>query len=266
MIKKKCVLVIAGSDSSAGAGIQADLKTLSAFKVYTATAFTALTAQNTIGVYKIFNIPKKFIESQIEVITKDLDITFVKIGMLSTVGIVKTINKCLENYLPKASVILDPVMVAKGGQPLLDKPAIKYLNSNLLLKSFLITPNLLEAEKILGYSINNLDEMEKSLDKFRALGFNNVLLKGGHLLKEKKIVTDFLYQNGTVYKFSSKRIKTKNTHGTGCSLASAITANLYLGKSLKESVILARKFVNEGIRKAFKIGSGHSPINHFIKN
>ena len=265
-MKSKCVLVIAGSDSSAGAGMQADLKTFSAFNVYTATALTALTAQNTLGVHKVFNIPKKFIENQIEVITKDLDIAFVKIGMLSTISIAKTINYCLERYLPKASIILDPVMIAKGGHPLLEKSAIKYLKNNLLLKSFLITPNLLEAELILGHPIKNLAEMEKSLEKFAELGFANVLLKGGHLFIEKEKVTDFLYQKGKVYKFSSKRIKTKNTHGTGCSLASAVTANLFLGKSLKESVKLGRNFVNKGIKKSFRIGNGHNPINHFIKN
>ena len=265
-MKKKSVLVIAGSDSSSGAGIQADLKTLSAFNVYAATVLTALTAQNTIGVHDVFNVPKKFIKKQIEVIIKDLDITYVKIGMLSTVSIVKTINQCLDEYLPKVSIILDPVMVAKGGCPLLEKSAIKHLKKSLLLKSFLITPNLLEAEEILGCSINSIDAMEKSLEKFKKLGFTNVLLKGGHLYKEKEIVTDFLYQKGSVYKFSSKRIKTKNTHGTGCSLASAVTANLYLGKSLKESVKLARNFVNKGIKKSFSIGSGHNPINHFIKN
>ena len=265
-MKKRSVLVIAGSDSSSGAGIQADLKTLSAFNVYAATALTALTAQNTLGVHKVFNIPKKFIEKQIEVIIKDLDIAYVKIGMLSTISIAKTINKCLEQYLPKVSVILDPVMVAKGGCPLLEESAIKYIKNSLLLKSFLITPNLLEAEEILGCSIKSIDDMKKSLEKFKELGFTNVLLKGGHLYKEKEIVTDFLYQKGRVYRFSSKRIKTKNTHGTGCSLASAVTANLYLGKSLRESVKLARNFVNKGIKKSFSIGNGHNPINHFIKN
>ncbi len=265
-MKKNCVLVIAGSDSSSGAGMQADLKTFSAFKVYAATAFTALTAQNTMGVHKVFNIPKKFIESQIETITKDLNINFVKIGMLSTKAIARTINKCLDDFLPQASIILDPVMVAKGGHRLLNKSAIKYIKSNLLLKSFLITPNLLEAEKILDCSIKNLEDMENSMEKFGAMGFTNVLLKGGHMLKEKNLVTDFLYQAGKVYKFSSRRLHTKDTHGTGCSLASAITANLYLGKSLKESVKLARKFVNKGIKEGFRIGNGHNPINHFIKN
>lgn len=262
---KKSALIIAGSDSSAGAGVQADLKTFSAFKVYAATVFTALTAQNTRGVSEVLNLPKNFIESQIKSVAEDLNISFIKIGMLSNYNIIKTIDYCLNKYFPKIPIVLDPVMVAKGGHLLLEDSAIKYLKRYLLKKSFLITPNLLEAEKILNCQIKNINQMKNSLNKFKDLGLKRVLLKGGHLIKEKDKVTDFLIDKESLFKYSSKRIKTKNTHGTGCSLASAVTANLLIGHSLNESVKIARKFVNTGIRKGLIIGKGHNPINHFVK-
>lgn len=261
----KSVLIIAGSDSSAGAGVQADLKTMSAFNVYAGTIFTALTAQNTKGVNKVLNLPTNFIEEQIKAVAKDLDISFIKIGMLSNKSIIKTVHYCLKKYLSNIPIILDPVMVAKGGHPLLKANSIEYLKKTLLLKSFIITPNIPEAEKILGMDIKSVKKMEKCVKNFKSLGVTKVLLKGGHMLDNEKIITDFLFDDSNVYKFTSNRIKSKNTHGTGCSLASAITANLFLGKKLKSSVEIARKFVYEGIKKSYAIGLGNNPINHFIK-
>ena len=262
-MKKKSVLIIAGSDSSAGAGIQADIKTLTFFKVYAATVFTALTAQNTKGVNKVFNIPIPFIEEQIKAIAEDLDILYIKIGMLSNKNIIKAINNSLEKYFPSVPIVLDPVMIAKGGHSLLKENAINYLKKTLIPRSFIITPNSLEAEKILNCKIKNINEMLETKNKFSAFNIKRVLLKGGHLHENKKTITNILFNNGKVHKFLSKRIKTKNTHGTGCSLASAITANLFLGKSLKESVKLSINYVHNGIKNSFIIGKGHNPINHF---
>ena len=262
-MKKKSVLIIAGSDSSAGAGIQADIKTLTFFKVYAATVFTALTAQNTEGVNKVFNIPIHFIEEQIKAISQDLDISYIKIGMLSNKEIIKVINNSLEKYFPLVPIVLDPVMIAKGGHPLLKGNAISYLKKTLIPKSFIITPNILEAEKILNCKIRNINEMLNCENKFSDINIKRVLLKGGHILEEKKTITNILFSNGKTDKFLSQRIKTNNTHGTGCSLASAITANLFLGKNLKESVKLSIDYVHNGIKNSFLIGKGHNPINHF---
>ncbi len=185
-MKKKSVLLIAGSDSSAGAGIQADIKTLTFFKVYAATVFTALTAQNTRGVNKVFNIPIHFIEEQIKAIAQDLDISYIKIGMLSNKKIIKVINNSLEKYFPLVPIVLDPVMIAKGGHPLLKENAISYLKKTLIPKSFIITPNILEAEKILNCKIRNINEMLDCKNKFNDFNIKRVLLKGGHILEGKK--------------------------------------------------------------------------------
>ena len=262
-MKKKSVLLIAGSDSSAGAGIQADIKTLTFFKVYAATVFTALTAQNTRGVNKVFNIPIQFIEEQIKAIAQDLDISYIKIGMLSNKRIIKVINNSLEKYFPSVPIVLDPVMIAKGGHPLLEENAINYLKKTLIPKSFIITPNTLEAEKILNCEIRNINDMLDCKNKFDNFNIKRVLLKGGHILEEKKTITNILFNNGKTDKFLSQRIKTDNTHGTGCSLASAITANLFLGKNLKESIKVSIDYVHYGIKNSFLIGNGHNPINHF---
>ena len=262
-MKKKSVLLIAGSDSSAGAGIQADIKTLTYFKVYAATVFTALTAQNTKGVNKVFNIPIDFIEEQIKAIAEDLNISYIKIGMLSNKNIIQVINNSLEKYFPLVPIVLDPVMIAKGGHPLLKENAISYLKKTLIPKSFIITPNTLEAEKILNCKIRNINEMLDCKTKFSDLNIKRVLLKGGHILEGKKTITNILFHNGRTDKFLSRRIRTNNTHGTGCSLASAITANLYLGKNLKDSIKLSIDYVHNGIKNSFLIGKGHNPINHF---
>ena len=262
-MKKKSVLLIAGSDSSAGAGIQADIKTLTFFKVYAATVFTALTAQNTRGVNKVFNIPIHFIEEQVKAIAQDLDISYIKIGMLSNKKIIKVINNSLEKYFPLVPIVLDPVMVAKGGHPLLKENAISYLKKTLIPKSFIITPNTLEAEKILNCKIKNINQMLDCKNKFSKYSIKRVLLKGGHILEKEKTITNILFNCGKTDKFLSQRIKTNNTHGTGCSLASAITANLFLGKNLKESIKLSIDYVHNGIKNSFQVGKGHNPINHF---
>ncbi len=265
MEKNNISLIIAGSDSGAGAGIQADLKTFTVHKVYAATVLTALTAQNTLGVDKVYNIPTNFIESQIKTIVNDFNISFIKIGMLSNLEIIKKIDYCLSKYLKNVPIILDPVMVAKGGQALIEDNAIDFLIKILLPKCYLCTPNIPEAEKILNCKINDVTQVEKKIHEFYKLGIKNVLVKGGHLQSKERTLVDVLYEDKKVYKIYSKFIKTKNTHGTGCSLSSAITANLFLGNSLYSSVQNAQKFVYNGIKNNYIIGSGHNPINHFYK-
>jgi len=234
-------LIIAGSDSGAGAGMQADLKTFTAYKIYAATVITAITAQNTLGVDEVFNIPLSSIEAQLKSVSKDLKISLIKIGMLSNKNIIDLISNCLEKYFPNIPVILDPVMVAKGGHLLLSTDAIETLKKKLFPKSYLITPNLPEAEKIINTEITNSKDMEKHIQEFYKMNVKNVLLKGGHL-NSKKII-DILQTDSEVYKFISSKIESRNTHGTGCTLASAIACNLFKGFNLYDSVKNARAFI-----------------------
>ena len=260
MINPSC-LVIAGSDSGAGAGLQADLKTFSAHNIYASTVITAITAQNTIGVNKVMNVPSFMIESQIKTIAKDLKISIIKIGMLSNSDIIDVVSYCLKKYLSEIPIILDPVMVAKGGHSLLNNDSIESLKRELFPKSFLITPNLPEAEKILKTKIKNNKDMENNIEMFRDIEVENVLVKGGHLDGNK--VIDLLLNNGKVYKFISDKIKTTNTHGTGCTLASAIACNIFKGFNLNDSIDNARNYVINCIKNPFIIGNGHNPLNHF---
>ena len=254
-------LIIAGSDSSSGAGLQADLKTCSAHNVYAATVITAITAQNTIGVNEVMNVTSSMIESQLKTISEDLKISIIKIGMLSNSQIIETISFCLKKYFLDIPVILDPVMVAKGGQSLLDSESIENLKKELFPKSFLITPNLPEAEKLLKKEIKTTKDMKNYIELFNNIKIKNVLMKGGHL-SEKKI-TDLLLNKGKVYKFISDKIETPNTHGTGCTLASAVACNLFKGLNLYDSVNNARNYVMGCIKNPLIIGNGHNPLNHF---
>ena len=255
-------LIIAGSDSSAGAGIQADLKTFSAHKIYASTVITAITAQNTMGVDSVINIPNKMIEAQFKSISKDLNTSIIKIGMLSNASIIEVVSFCLKKYYPEIPIILDPVMVAKGGHSLLDINSIETLKKELFPKSFLITPNIPETEKILNVKIKNSEDMEFNLKKFDSMNIKNILLKGGHL--ESNEIIDMLLAGKKIYKFVSSKIKTLNTHGTGCTLASAIACYLFKGFNLYDSINNARKYVIKGIKRGHTIGNGHNPLNHFL--
>ena len=217
-------LIIAGSDSGAGAGMQADLKTFSAHKIYAATVITAITAQNTLGVDEVLNIPLSSIEAQLKSVSKDLKISLIKIGMLSNKNIIDLISNCLEKYFPNISAILDPNR-AKGGHLLLSTDAIETLKKKLFPKSYLITPNLPEAEKIINTEITNSKDMEKHIQEFYKMNVKNVLLKGGHL-NSKKII-DILQTDSKVYKFISSKIDSCVT-----TLASAIACNLFKGFNL----------------------------------
>ena len=253
------ILIIAGSDSSGGAGIQADIKTVTSLGGYAMTAVTAITAQNTTGVKSVVSINPKEIEKQILFTCRDIKPDIIKIGMLHSSDVINSILKVLKIIKIK-NIVLDPVMVAKGGTKLINKNAIKLLKHKLLKKAFLITPNIPEAEVLTNKKIRNLNDMLISLNILSKLGVKNILLKGGHL--NSKYSYDILFANKKVKIFKNKMINTKNTHGTGCTLSSAIATFLSCGKPLKKSCELGTKYVNQAIGSNLNYGKGHGPINH----
>ncbi|MEC7169174.1 MAG: bifunctional hydroxymethylpyrimidine kinase/phosphomethylpyrimidine kinase [Pseudomonadota bacterium] len=260
MKPKSKILIIAGSDSSGGAGIQADIKTVTALGGYAMTAITAVTAQNTTGVKSVISIPPKEIKKQILFSSKDIQPNAVKIGMLYSSKVIDSVIESLKKIKTK-KIVLDPVMVAKGGAKLINDTAVKTLQSKLIKKVLLITPNIPEAEVLTDKKINNLDDMINAAKILLKNGAKNVLLKGGHLKSSKKI--NNIYANKKVVKiFQTRKIATKNTHGTGCTLSSAITSFLSCGKPLKISCELGIKYVNQAIISNLNYGKGHGPINH----
>ena len=253
------VLIIAGSDSSGGAGIQADIKTVTSLGSYAMTAITAVTSQNTTGVQSITAIPPKEIFRQIVFTCSDIKPSSVKIGMLHSTAVINSVMKAL-NIIKIKKVILDPVMVAKGGARLINNEAIKLLRSKLIKKTFLITPNIPEAEILTNLKIKNKNHMIEAAQKLLKLGAKNVLIKGGHM--SSKIMQDILVNKKQIKIFKNKKIKTKNTHGTGCTLSSAIATYLSCGKLLNKACELGIKYVNEAISSRPNYGKGHGPINH----
>ena len=257
-IKSK-ILIIAGSDSSGGAGIQADIKTATSLGVYSMTAVTAVTVQNTKGVKSVIPIPPNEIYNQIIYTTKDIKPNAIKIGMLHSTQVIDKVSRSL-NEMKIKKIILDPVMIAKGGSKLITDHAIKLMKKKLLNKVCLITPNIPEAEILTGIKITDKNDMILAANELIKFGVPNVLVKGGHL-KSKKVHDIFLNKND-IKVFSSKRFNTKNTHGTGCTLSTAITSFFSCGKTLKKSCELGIKYVNSSIKTNPKIGKGHGPINH----
>lgn len=257
MIKK--VLTIAGSDSGGGAGIQADLKTFSAHGVYGMSVITAVTAQNTQEVKAVQDISPKLIGQQIEAVFEDLGVDAVKIGMVSQVESIKMIAKKLREYQPEF-IVLDPVMVSKTGFTLLNPEAAATLIKELLPLATIITPNLYEAEIISDLKIESLTAMEKAAKMIYEMGPQAVLVKGGHLKGEPLDVL-FTKANFTYYK--SRRIVTRNTHGTGCTLSAAIAANLALGFKLEQAVEKAKAYITTAIKYSLDLGEGAGPTNHF---
>jgi len=253
------VLIIAGSDSSGGAGIQADIKTVTALGSYAMTAITAITAQNTTGVQSIFPIPPKEIFNQIIFTIKDIKPNAIKIGMLHSNKVIESVIRSLKGSNIK-NIVLDPVMVAKGGTKLIDDKAIKMLRDKLIKRVILITPNIPEAEILTNTSIRSKEDMIFAAHKLIEIGANNVLIKGGHL--KSKIVQDIFVSKSDIKIFNNKRYKTKNTHGTGCTLSSAITTFLSCGKPIKKSCELGINYVSSSIKTNPKYGKGHGPINH----
>ena len=254
------VMTIAGSDSGGGAGIQADLKTFSALRVFGTTAITSITSQNTVGVNDVYNIPIKHLESQITAVLDDINVLAVKTGMLATSDIISVVCSSLKKY-NVSKLVVDPVMIAKDGSRLLQKEAINSLITELIPISYVITPNVPEAEDLVSMKINSIKDMYNAADKIYKLGAKNVVIKGGHLSGKKSI--DVLY-NGTEYsEFSTTRVNTSNTHGSGCTFAAAITAFLSYKIPLIDAVKKAKIYVSESLSTDFKVGHGHGPLNHF---
>ena len=256
---KSKILVIAGSDSSGGAGIQADIKTITALGSYAMTAITAVTSQNTTGINAISPISIEVISKQIEHTSKDIRPDAIKIGMLHSESVIKTVLRSLDKINVK-KIILDPVMVAKGGHRLIDTKSIKMLKKKLLKRVTLITPNIPEAEVLSGIKIKTIQDMINAAKKIKILGAKNILIKGGHLETNK--IHNVLLVRNKIKIFKSKKIFTKNTHGTGCTLASAITTFYSCGKTLNKSCELGINYVNHAIKNGPNYGKGHGPINH----
>ena len=253
------VLIIAGSDSSGGAGIQADIKTVTSLGGYAMTAVTAVTAQNTTGVKSIVAISPKEVSNQIEFTAKDIRPDAIKIGMLHSKEVILAVIKSLKK-LKLNKLVLDPVMVAKGGTKLINDTAIIYIKKKLMKNSLLITPNIPEAEILTKIKIDSTHEMIQAGKILISLGAKNVLIKGGHL-KSKKI-NDILVNKNMIKVFNSKKYNSKNTHGTGCTLSSSIATYLSCGKDLIKSCELGIKYVNEAIKSKLNLGKGNGPINH----
>ena len=255
------VLIVAGSDSGGGAGIQGDLKTVSALGGFASTAITALTAQNSLGVQAVYPVSTSFIQQQMRSVLTDLGADLIKTGMLATGEIIQAVCEILQEW-PDLPVIVDPVMVAKGGHCLLASEAIENLRRILLPRALLITPNAPEAEALLGRSIQNTEQMEYAAQDLLAFGPEAVLLKGGHI-PGKEITNLLLMRGEKSILFRQKRFATQSTHGTGCATASAIAAGLAQGFTLETATHRALAYVHKAIETAPKYGKGYGPLNHF---
>jgi hydroxymethylpyrimidine/phosphomethylpyrimidine kinase len=253
-------LTIAGSDSGGGAGIQGDLKTFAAFGVYGASAITALTAQNTLGVNGVHLVPAEFVTEQIEAVVSDIGCDAVKTGMLATAAIVEAVAASVE-ALDLPNLVVDPVMVAKSGDRLLDDDAVHALRASLLRLARLVTPNVPEAEVLTGMAIRSREAMHDAARRLAALGARAVLLKGGHLPGDE--VADVLYADGTLQEFVGPRITGPHTHGTGCAMAAAVAAGLARGADLASAVSDAKAYVAGAMQHGVNVGRGHQPLNHF---
>lgn len=256
------VLSVAGSDSGGGAGIQADIKTIALLGSYAATVLTALTAQNTRGVSSIHGLPPSFVMDQFDAVLADIPIDIIKTGMLHTPAIISALAEKLTERRVIIPTVIDPVMVAKGGAALLEREAVRVFCQELLPHAYLLTPNIPEAERLLEMTIRSEAEMERAARALHAQGAANVLIKGGHLGGQQ--ATDILFDGNKCHSFSSERIFTSNTHGTGCSYASAIAAYLAQGEPLLHAVEKAKIFISSAIRLARPLGKGHSPVNHYL--
>lgn len=257
----KKVLTIAGSDCSGGAGIQADIKTMSAHGVYAMSVIVSVVAENTFEVVSIEDLPDTIIKDQIDCIYNDMGTDAVKIGMLSNKRIMSCVRDKLLEYKPE-NVVLDPVMYAKHGACLMQEDAIDLLIEDLIALCTCITPNIPEAERISGMKINGVDDMKKAAVIIHDMGARYVLVKGGHHVGD---AIDILYDGENFHEFVNEKIDTKNTHGTGCTLSSAIASNLALGKSIYDAVKLSKEYITNAIKHDLHIGKGNGPTNHFYK-
>ena len=259
-LMKGRVLICAGSDSGGGAGIQADIKTVTALGGFATTAITALTAQNTMGVSSIIEVPINFLLEQIRVVLSDLGADCIKTGMLHNVQVIEAVSEAIEKDGEKKYLVVDPVMVAKGGQELLESSALNALKSHMIIRADLLTPNIPEAELLTGIEISDIDTMRRAAHAILEMGSKAVLLKGGHLKDET--LTDILVTKDAEKTYSGPRLLTKHTHGTGCSMASAVATGIAQGKTLEMAVQRARAYVFTAIKTAPQFGKGHGPLNH----
>jgi len=256
----KQVLTIAGSDSGGGAGIQADIKAMSANGVFAMSAITAVTAQNTEEVTDVFELPLSIIAAQIDAVFDDFDVAAVKTGMLSSAEIVKVVAKLLKPQ-NVTNLVVDPVMIAKSGHRLLKPDAVEALMHELIPLALVVTPNIHEAQQLSGIEIKTLNDARRAAKIIHRLGCRHVLIKGGHLLEDR--ATDLLYDGRFFELLKSEFIDTPHTHGTGCTFASAIAAHLARGKPLTQAVTAAKAYLTEAIRHGLSIGHGKGPTNHF---
>jgi hydroxymethylpyrimidine/phosphomethylpyrimidine kinase len=254
-------LTIAGSDSGAGAGIQADLKTFAALGVYGTSAITAITAQNTARVTRIFASSAELVAAQIDAVIDDIGAHAVKTGMLANGAIIKTVAQRIRQHRLK-NVVVDPVMVAKSGDLLLRKDAIQALRAQLMPLATVVTPNIPEAEELTGIKLSDATRIREAAHRIMDMGAKSVVIKGGH---RRGAATDHFFTAKTLKVLSAPRIRTRHTHGTGCTFAAAVAAYLAKGEPLETAVSLAKKYITRAIRNGFAVGSGHSPVHHFYR-
>lgn len=255
----KKVLSIAGSDCSGGAGIQADLKTFSAHGVFGMSVIVSVVAENTSRVIDIQDVTSDMVKNQIDAVFEDIEVDALKIGMLSTPLCMEAVADKLRQYKPQ-NIVIDPVMYAKNGCPLMNPNAVDTLINTIIPFADLLTPNIPEAEKIIGESISSTGDMEAAAKRICEMGCKGVLVKGGH---SPGSALDVLYDGNKLYYFEAERINTKNTHGTGCTYSSAIASNLALGFTMQDAVGRAKKYVTTAIRHSLEIGKGNGPTHHF---
>ena len=252
-------MTIAGSDSGCGAGVQADLKTFAALQVYGTSVLTAVTSQNTLGVTDVMELPPSLIASQIDAILSDIGTDAVKTGMLSSSAIIDTVaEKIREHRL--TTLVVDPVMIAKGGEQLIQEDAVSTLRSTLLPLAQVVTPNAPEAAVLTGHEVRTLDDARDAAREIVGMGARAVVVKGGHI---EGPATDILYDGKDFRLFTTQRIETTSLHGTGCTFASAIAVGLAKGLTVREALAHAKSYVTASIRQAFPMGNGHGPLNHF---
>jgi hydroxymethylpyrimidine/phosphomethylpyrimidine kinase len=256
----RCVLTIAGSDSGGGAGIQADLKTIAAHGAYGVCAVTAVTAQNTLGVTMAEALSADLVSAQIEAVVSDIGVQAAKTGMLATAAIVEAVGAAIQD-LEIPLVVVDPVMLAKSGDRLLDAEAIAAMKTELLPRAFVVTPNIPEAEALAGMAIRTDDDRRIAARRIHALGAAHVIIKGGHFTAPR--IHDLLFDGHEFHDFDSERIPGTHTHGTGCTYSAAIASHLALGRTLIEAIPLAQYYVAGAIRSAPRLGRGHGPMDHF---
>jgi hydroxymethylpyrimidine/phosphomethylpyrimidine kinase len=254
-------LTIAGSDSGGGAGIQADLKTFAALGVYGTSALTAITAQNTVGVTQVFELSPKLVGAQIDAIIEDIGAHALKTGMLASAGIIDTVAKKIRQHRLK-NLVVDPVMVATSGDLLIKKNAVAALRSRLFPLATVVTPNIPEAEELTHMKLRSVDDIEQAARRIVAMGAQTVVIKGGH---RKGPAIDLFFDGKRIRALQAPRIRTKNTHGTGCTFSAAIAAYLAQGNDIESAVRSAKNYITAAIRDGFTVGAGHNPVHHFYR-